>query len=58
MTLQRTSLGRYEVRNVTGDKVPDETAGNRLVNLVIELRVTFPEGAAGVVDHDVAGAAR
>ena len=96
VTLQRTSLGQYEVRNarggtitvgagdsvdftpvelllaalggctgadvdyitskraepdsfvvqVTGDKVRDE-AGNRLVNLAIELRVTFPEGAAG-----------
>ena len=96
VTLQRTSLGQYEVRNarggtmtvgvgdgvdftpvelllaalggctgadvdyitskrsepdsfvvhVTGDKVRDET-GNRLVNLAIELRVTFPEGAAG-----------
>jgi len=97
VSLQRTSLGRYEVRNarggtitigggdgddftpvelllaalggctgadvdyitskraepesfvveVTGDKVRDETGGNRLVNLAIELRVTFPEGAAG-----------
>jgi uncharacterized OsmC-like protein len=96
VTLQRTSLGQYEVRNarggtitvgagdgvdftpvelllaalggctgadvdyitskraepdsfvvqVTGDKVRDET-GNRLVNLAIELRVTFPEGTAG-----------
>ncbi|MFF5294567.1 OsmC family protein [Paractinoplanes globisporus] len=97
VSLQRTSLGRYEVRNarggtitigggdrddftpvelllaalggctgadvdyitskraepesfvveVTGDKVRDETGGNRLVNLAIELHVTFPEGAAG-----------
>src|SRR5687768_17485096 len=97
VTVQRTSLGRYEVRNarggaltigvgdgtdftpvelllaalggctgadvdyitskraepdsfvvhVTGDKVRDETGGNRLVNLAVELRVTFPEGAAG-----------
>src|SRR3954454_391916 len=97
VTLQRTSLGQYQVRNarggtitvgtgdgidftpvelllvalggctgadvdyitskraepdsfvvhVTGDKVRDETGGNRLVNLAIELRVTFPEGAAG-----------
>jgi uncharacterized OsmC-like protein len=97
VTLQRTSLGRYEVRNarggtmtvgvgdgvdftpvelllaalggctgadvdhivskraepdsfvvhVTGDKIRDEAGGNRLVNLAIELRVTFPEGAAG-----------
>jgi len=97
VTLQRTSLGQYEVHNarggtitigvgdgsdftpvelllaalggctgadvdyitskraqpdsfsvhVTGDKVRDETGGNRLVNLAIELRVTFPEGTAG-----------
>jgi uncharacterized OsmC-like protein len=97
VTLHRTSLGRYEVRNarggtitvgagddidftpvelllgalggctgadvdyitskraepdsfvvhVTGDKVRDETGGNRLVNLAIQLRVTFPEGTAG-----------
>jgi putative redox protein len=97
VTLQRTSLGQYEVRNarggtiavgtgdgieftpvelllaalggctgadvdyitskraepdsfvvyVTGDKVRDEAGGNRLVDLAIELRVTFPEGAAG-----------
>jgi len=33
--------------HVTGDKIRDETGGNRLVNLAIELRVTFPEGAAG-----------
>jgi uncharacterized OsmC-like protein len=35
------------VVHVTGDKVRDERGGNRLVNLAIELRVTFPEGAAG-----------
>jgi uncharacterized OsmC-like protein len=97
VTLQRTGLGKYEVRNarggamtvgvgdgadftpvelllaalggctgadvdhitskraepdsfvvhVTGEKVRDEAGGNRLVNLAIELSVTFPEGAAG-----------
>ena len=97
VTLQRTSLGHYEVRNVrggtitvgsgdgvdftpvelllaalgsctsadvdyiiskraepdsftvhvTGDRVRDETGGNRLDNLAIELGVTFPEGTAG-----------
>ncbi len=97
VTLQRTSLGQYEIRNarggtmtvgvgdgvdftpvelllaalggctgadvdyitskraepdsfvvhVTGDKVRDESGGNRLVNLAIELRVAFPEGVAG-----------
>ena len=35
------------VVNVTGDKVRDAAGGNRLVNLAIELRVTFAEGAAG-----------
>lgn len=34
------------VVEVTGDKVRDES-GNRLTNLAIELRVTFPEGAGG-----------
>ena len=97
VTLQRTSLGRYQVRNarggaitvgtgdgadftpvelllaalggctgadidyitskraepdsfdvqVTADKVRDEAGGNRLVNLAIELGVSFPEGTAG-----------
>ena len=97
VTLRRTSLGQYEVRNarggtmtvgvgegtdftpvelllaalggctgadvdyitskraepdsfvvhVTADKVRDAAGGNRLVNLAVELRVTFPEGAAG-----------
>jgi uncharacterized OsmC-like protein len=35
------------VVHVTGDKVRDAAGGNRLVNLAIELRVTFPEGTAG-----------
>ncbi|PRX17010.1 OsmC family protein [Actinoplanes italicus] len=97
VSLHRTSLGRYEVRNarggtmtigvgdgadftpvelllaaiggctgadvdhitskraepddftvhVTADKVRDETGGNRLINIVLELRAEFPEGAAG-----------
>jgi putative redox protein len=97
VTLHRTSLGRYEVRNarggtmtigvgdgtdftpvelllaalggctgadvdfivskraepddfsvhVTADKVRDEAGGNRLINLALELRATFPEGAGG-----------
>jgi uncharacterized OsmC-like protein len=97
VTLRRTSLGRYEVRNarggvmtvgtgdgaeftpvelllaalggctgadvdhiaskraepdsfvvqVTADKVRDEAGGNRLINLAVELRAAFPEGAAG-----------
>ena len=102
VTLERTSLGHYEVRNarggtltvgvgdsadfspvelllaalggctgadvdyitskraepdsfvvqVTGDKVRDESGGNRLVNLAIVLRVSFPVGAAGDAARD------
>jgi uncharacterized OsmC-like protein len=102
VTLQRTSLGHYEVRNsrggqiavgvgdgieftpvelllaalggctgadvdhitskraepdsfvvrVSGDKVRDENGGNRLINLAVELRVTFPEGTAGDAARD------
>lgn len=40
------------VVHVTGDKVRDET-GNRLVNLAIELRVTFPEGTGGDAAREV-----
>ncbi|WP_328474969.1 OsmC family protein [Actinoplanes sp. NBC_00393] len=97
VTVQRTSLGQYEVRNarggtmtigvgdgadftpvelllaalggctgadvdhivskraepdsfsvhVTADKIRDESGGNRLVNLAVQLHVTFPEGAGG-----------
>jgi uncharacterized OsmC-like protein len=35
------------VVHVTGDKVRDAAGGNRLVDLAIELRVTFPEGPGG-----------
>lgn len=35
------------VVHVTADKVRDEAGGNRLVNLAVELSVTFPEGADG-----------
>ena len=103
VTLRRTSLGRYEVRNarggtmsigtgdgadftpvelllaalggctgadvdyitskraepdtfvvhVTGEKVRDADGGNRLVDLAIELGVTFPEGAAGAAAREM-----
>ena len=46
ITSKRAEPDAFVVR-VTGDKVRDETGGNRLVNLAIELRVAFPEGAAG-----------
>ena len=45
ITSKRAEPASFVV-HVTGDKVRDET-GNRLVNLSIELHVTFPEGAAG-----------
>lgn len=46
ITSKRAEPDSFVVQ-VTGDKVRDELGGNRLVNLAIELRVTFPEGAAG-----------
>ncbi|MBG0565433.1 OsmC family protein [Actinoplanes aureus] len=46
ITSKRAEPDSFSVQ-VTGDKVRDETGGNRLVNLTVELRVTFPEGAAG-----------
>ena len=35
------------VVHVTGDKIRDETGGNRLTNLAVALGVTFPADAAG-----------
>jgi putative redox protein len=35
------------VVEVTGSKIRDETGGNRLADLAVELCVTFPEGPAG-----------
>ena len=46
ITSKRAEPDSFTV-HVTGDRVRDEAGGNRLVNLGIELRVTFPEGAAG-----------
>jgi putative redox protein len=46
ITSKRAEPDAFSVE-VTADKVRDETGGNRLTNLVVELRVTFPEGAAG-----------
>jgi putative redox protein len=43
---KRAEPDSYVVR-VTGDKIRDESGGNRLVNLSIELQVSFPEGDAG-----------
>jgi uncharacterized OsmC-like protein len=36
----------------TGDKVRDEKAANRMVNLAIEFTVTFPEGEEGDIARE------
>ncbi|MEU4626334.1 OsmC family protein [Actinoplanes sp. NPDC023801] len=46
ITSKRAEPDSFTV-HVTADKVRDETGGNRLINLAVELRATFPEGAAG-----------
>lgn len=46
ITSKRAEPDSFSVR-VTGDKIRDEAGGNRMVNLAIELRVAFPEGAGG-----------
>src|SRR6266542_3062244 len=46
ITSKRAEPTGYTVR-VTGDKIRDETGGNRLQNLAVEFTVTFPEGDAG-----------
>jgi uncharacterized OsmC-like protein len=38
---------------VTGDKIRDETGGNRMVNLTVSMSVTFPDGTAGDAARDV-----
>jgi uncharacterized OsmC-like protein len=46
VTSRRAEPGEFSVR-VTGDKVRDEAGGNRMVNLSVELTVTFPAGEGG-----------
>ena len=46
ITSKRAEPDGFDVA-VTGNKIKDESGGNRLVDLAIELRVSFPEGAAG-----------
>jgi uncharacterized OsmC-like protein len=41
------------VVEVSGNKIKDESGGNRMVDLAVELRVTFPEGAAGDAARDM-----
>ncbi|MFC0506606.1 OsmC family protein [Micromonospora costi] len=46
ITSRRAEPTRFSVA-VTGDKIRDETGGNRMQNLRVEFTVTFPEGADG-----------
>jgi putative redox protein len=46
ITSRRAEPTRFDV-DVTGDKVRDETGGNRMQNLTVVLTATFPAGADG-----------
>ncbi|KAB1914178.1 OsmC family protein [Micromonospora sp. AMSO31t] len=46
ITSRRAEPTRFAVE-VTGDKIRDETGGNRMRNLKVEFAVTFPAGADG-----------
>jgi putative redox protein len=46
ITSKRAAPDGFEV-HVSADKVRDESGGNRLVDVVIDLHVTFPEGDDG-----------
>ncbi|MET7968408.1 OsmC family protein [Micromonospora sp. NPDC005305] len=46
ITSRRAEPTRFAVE-VTGDKIRDETGGNRMRNLKVEFTVTFPAGADG-----------
>jgi putative redox protein len=46
VTSRRAEPTRFRLA-VTGDKVRDETGGNRMVNLSVEFTVSFPEGEGG-----------
>ncbi|MFI7576108.1 OsmC family protein [Micromonospora sp. NPDC049497] len=46
ITSRRAEPTRFTV-DVTGDKIRDETGGNRMQNLRVEFAVTFPAGADG-----------
>ncbi len=43
---RRTEPDRFTVR-VTGDKITDEAAGNRMENLAVEFDIALPAGEAG-----------
>ena len=46
ITSRRAEPTQFSVE-VTGDKIRDETGGNRMQNIQVEFTVTFPEGADG-----------
>jgi uncharacterized OsmC-like protein len=46
VTSRRAEPDTFSVR-VTGDKIRDESGGNRMVNLSVEFTVVFPDGADG-----------
>lgn len=46
VTSRRAEPARFSVE-VTGDKIRDESGGNRMRNLRVEFAVTFPEGPDG-----------
>ncbi|MET8911863.1 OsmC family protein [Micromonospora sp. NPDC004551] len=46
ITSRRAEPSRFSVE-VSGDKIRDETGGNRMRNLKVEFTVTFPAGADG-----------
>ncbi|MEU1399363.1 OsmC family protein [Micromonospora zamorensis] len=46
ITSRRAEPTQFSVE-VTGDKIRDETGGNRMQNIRVEFTVTFPEGADG-----------
>jgi uncharacterized OsmC-like protein len=46
VTSRRAEPDRFTVR-VTGDKIRDESGGNRMVNLSVQFTVAFPDGEGG-----------
>nr|WP_216853687.1 OsmC family protein [Phytoactinopolyspora halotolerans] len=46
LTTRRSEPDSFEVE-ASGDKIRDDEAGNRMENLELVFRVTFPEGEAG-----------
>jgi uncharacterized OsmC-like protein len=51
VTSRRAEPDRFTVR-VSGDKVRDESGGNRMVNLSVQFAVAFPDGAGGDAARD------